>query len=346
MTRGSGKYVWMLAAMLTLMARVAGVHAETTEGPALSSEIERARTLFRQGVKAGQEGRVQDSLNFFRQAWQLRRTYDIAANLAQVEIKLGLHRDAAEHLHYSLKNYSPTASKNEFENLRAQLESEKAHVGTVTVQVDRDGAMFYVDGQPAADSTIFVEPGSRTIEARLGDERASQVVQVEAGNEYEIKLALSAAPDASLPDSEIVHESPNPVLPPEEPRDSSRSLVPVYVGAGIVVASAGLVVASILGKNSAADDVDRLTAALGDDGCTPGGPVLAECDELSDALDRHDGHRNRLRIGIVVGSGAAIATAAYLFWPTLTGTSATRTGWRATADLSATHGLLVFGRNF
>src|SRR5688572_17441641 len=38
-------------------------------------------------------------------AWQLKKSFDIAANLGQVELKLAKHRDAAEHLAYALDHF-------------------------------------------------------------------------------------------------------------------------------------------------------------------------------------------------------------------------------------------------
>src|SRR5271156_6038694 len=65
--------------------------------PVAQAMTEKARQLFADGVKAYQQSRWADAHAAFLAAWALSKHYSIAGNLADCELKLGLHRDAAEH---------------------------------------------------------------------------------------------------------------------------------------------------------------------------------------------------------------------------------------------------------
>ncbi|HEX9618606.1 MAG TPA: PEGA domain-containing protein, partial [Polyangiaceae bacterium] len=199
-------------------------------------------------------------------------------------------------------------------------EAEKANVGAVSVQVDREGATVYVDGQPAGDSPVFVEPGTRTIEARRGEQRARQTIEAEAGQDYQVELELELAAPSGLPVSGLTHQGPNPTPSPEQP-DSGRSLVPVYVGAGVTAVAATLAVVFALGASADADDARTLSESIGPDGCSPGGPTAADCQALSDVIDSQHGKATGFAISASVGAVAAVATVGYLLWPELVGSS-------------------------
>src|SRR5688572_27311971 len=77
---------WLLMATAT----AGSVHAEG-EGS------DRANLLFKKGKVAFNAGKFNDALRIYSEAWSLKQSPDIAANLAQTESELGQHRNAAEH---------------------------------------------------------------------------------------------------------------------------------------------------------------------------------------------------------------------------------------------------------
>src|SRR5687768_5983009 len=72
--------------------------------PTLDAVSERANNLFKKGKQAYEEGKDQESYRLLREAWSLRKSSVIAANLALIETELGKYRDAAEHYSFALKN--------------------------------------------------------------------------------------------------------------------------------------------------------------------------------------------------------------------------------------------------
>src|SRR5687767_4025568 len=53
--------------------------------PVLDPTSERANALFKKGKQAYEEGKDQESYRLLREAWSLRKSSDIAANLAFIE---------------------------------------------------------------------------------------------------------------------------------------------------------------------------------------------------------------------------------------------------------------------
>src|ERR1041384_3825181 len=68
-------------------------------------DSDRANQLFKKGKVAFNAGKYNDALRIYSEAWSLKQSPDIAANLAQTESELGKHRDAAEHFSYALDHF-------------------------------------------------------------------------------------------------------------------------------------------------------------------------------------------------------------------------------------------------
>src|SRR6185503_10534547 len=116
-------------------------------------------------------GRLEDAYRAYKAGYDLKKGYDLAGNLGNVELALGRPRDAAEHLSFCLKNFPATGTAKQLEFIRSRLAEARQKVGALSIQVSEGGAEVLVDGRsigrsPLADE-VFVDPGSRRIEARL-----------------------------------------------------------------------------------------------------------------------------------------------------------------------------------
>src|SRR5262249_51645938 len=71
----------------------------------------KSRELFRKGFKAYSQGKKQEAFEAFLGAWQLQKSFDVAGNLANVELELEppKFRDAAEHAAFALGHLPPAA---------------------------------------------------------------------------------------------------------------------------------------------------------------------------------------------------------------------------------------------
>jgi len=171
-----------------------------TAEPDSDSNVQ-AAVLYKAGVAASEENRADEARAFFLAAWRLKQHWQIAANLADAEAMTGRNRDAAQHLEFAIRTGGSELSPAERQGLEELLRKARATVGTLTVQVNVDGADVLVDGKVVGKAPlpgpIFVEPGARVIEARLeGSEPRSEAKQVGAGSTGKVTLALEPAPSS------------------------------------------------------------------------------------------------------------------------------------------------------
>jgi hypothetical protein len=247
------------------------------------------------------EGKKQAAREEYLAAWTLKKSYDVAGNLGSLEVELGMFRDGAEHLSFAVRHYATTGTTaQQLEKAKQRLADAKKQVGAVTVTVSVDGAEVLVDGvsvgRAPLEGEIFVEPGARTIEARLnGYEGAKQAVQAEKGSAQSVALTLKALPVGTAPGA--VTSAPvggGAVTTPEAPKAPKEEAgVPpkVVMIAGGAAAGAALIAGVILTvvANGKAGDAEEQRRALVSSG-GPGGCATrtSACDELLASVDAKD----------------------------------------------------------
>src|SRR5215203_2605919 len=99
---------------LLLVSAALGACALTTPGGALAqttaSETARVTDLFKSGKVAFSKGDMSEAERLFAQAFEIRKSSDIAANLGQSELEQQKYREAAEHFSWALANLLPSAT--------------------------------------------------------------------------------------------------------------------------------------------------------------------------------------------------------------------------------------------
>jgi len=218
-----------------------------------------ASKLYEEGVKASKAEQWEKARDLFLQAWRIGRHWQIAANLGRVELKLGKHRDAAEHLAYFFKNAPSGLSEEEMQKARQLFREAREQVGEIKISTDVDGADLRVNGEPVGKAplsdAVFVSPGDVVVEGRSeGYELKRVSVSVTAGSSHNVDLRLI----------------PNQTLPPSPQGGASleqkSGLRDALVVSGILVsgllAGAGTIsaVVSASGKAEAADVLKRFDA--------------------------------------------------------------------------------------
>jgi hypothetical protein len=296
-------------------------HAQGAASSALSLQEERRRTLYQQGKEAIKAQHWLDAKNRLTDAWTIRPSYDVALLLAQAEYNLEHFAESAQYLTYYFRNVSAKENEKNLSNAKLAFEAAKAKVGSVAV-TGPQGAEILVDGKVVGtaplDRNAFVRPGKRIFEARLGEAKAQQEVLAVAGQEQQVALrfeepAPSAGPatiastatiDAGLP------TQPSLIAPEPPPK---RSLVPVYVGAGVAAVGLGAGIGFALAAGNDGDDIDALHEKNGPSGCFD--ETSADCAAQKDAAQSRDRHITYEVIGFSIAGAALIGTATYLFWP-------------------------------
>jgi tetratricopeptide (TPR) repeat protein len=322
MSRTTMRHSWNLSAVVSLalvLGAASGAHAQPAPVPGPAESQDQADSLFRQGNALYKERQYADAKVAFERAFRMKRTHDIAANLAYTEMKLGLFRDAAEHLSVAVKVWPPTGKDDKRQYAVERLAAAKKEVATLNLQVNVQRAEVFVDGKSIGlwplEDEVFVEPGARVIEAKLsGYANAKQAVEAAKGAAQTVTLKLAAIAGAAPTDGS---GSGPPLPPPGGGRDSggvNKTILVVGVVTAGVVLGVGIVLAAASASKTAdaRDQMDKLRQLGDPDPCQsrPG-----DCDAIEATLRAHD----RLIDGAVasfIGAGAlAAATAAYGLLP-------------------------------
>ena len=270
-------------------------HAEET---VVDGAILKQRELFEQGNKLYDQKKFPEAETAYLAAWKVKKGYDLAANLGDIELLNGKPRRAAEHLAYALREFPAGGKPALRQQLTKRLAEARRLVGVVHVQVSKAGAEVFVDGlsvghAPIAEE-VFVEPAGCMIEAKLeGYIDAREEVRPGKGNPVDVKLTLA-------------------------PKPEKRSVVPAAVlgGAAVVGLASGIgLLAASGGKRSSAEDL--FNTIVGDKkSCVAGAANFdPRCTQLSETSSSSDTLHN-IGVGLLIGGGAAaLATGAYLLWP-------------------------------
>jgi len=286
-----------------------------------SADSDRANLLFKKGKVAFNDGKYDDALRIYSEAWRLKQSPDIAANLAQTESELGKHREAAEHFSFALAHLLPSTTDEQKRALADGLEQEKKEVGTLRVTLEPADAALTLDDAavtlpPGGD--LFVTPGAhRCSVTHEGYQAVEQSIQVSKGASQVLWIKLVPAGGAPSTDgTAVAPASPGNDAPPQLDQSSPRPLAPAIVGGGLVVAGAAVGVAFMLSANSSQDDANQIKAGLqGSNPCGAGTPYSAQCSALHDKNSSIDSARTLEIVGFSVAGAAAIGTAVYLLWP-------------------------------
>jgi hypothetical protein len=193
------------------------------------------------------------------------------------------------------------------------LAESRAKVGEVQVVVDVEDAEVLVDGRSIGRSplaeTVFVEPGSRVVQAKAAGGRiAQESILATAGGRETVRLTLGAASAGAAPLATATSTTGPVEVPP--PSGGPNTGV-VIAGYGLAAAAAGAgIVFAIVSSGKASDAETRrseLEAAGGPTACGASG-----CSDIQDLRSERDTFAN-LSLGMFVGAGVlALATTGYL----------------------------------
>src|SRR5262249_44507201 len=133
---------------LLAIAGLSAVSSAALSQPVISGEdaAKIADAHFLRGKALLKDGNIKGAYKEYKASWDLKKTYDIAANLGNVEYELGMPRDAAEHLSFSLRSTAVSVAPDRLEKIKKVLDQARALVGEVYIKVNVDGAEVLVDG--------------------------------------------------------------------------------------------------------------------------------------------------------------------------------------------------------
>jgi hypothetical protein len=305
---------------VVMFAALSALSGEAASEPLLNGEeaAKLADAYFLRGKALLKDGNIKEAYKQYKASWELKKSYDIAANLGNVEYVLGMPRDATEHLAFSVRNAAVSVGSDRLDKIKKLLDQAKTLVGVVVVQVNLEGADIFIDGELVGRSPLayelYVDPGLRSIEARLpGHETAKQSVDCPRLLPQTVTLTLK--PVVAPPDQADPVES---VARPKDKVPRKSRLLPLAIGGGVALAGLAVGIPSLLvagSKRSAADLLyDQLKGTpLNISACYMN--PSAECAQLA-SDSRTAGTLQAVAIaGFVTAGLAAMATGTYALLP-------------------------------
>lgn len=291
-----------------------------------ASDTARATELFKSGKAAFAKGDMPEAERLFSQAFAIRKSSDIAANLGQSELEQEKYRSAAEHFSWALANLLPSASDAQRKAVEIGLARSRAEVAVLRLEIKPDGSDVLVGAQAIGKSPfssgVYVEPGEVIVSVkREGFVSIDKRVMAAKGTEQAVEIELVAKDDESSADSAKPAVGSGLAAsaqqsPAASDRSAPKSLIPAFVATGVAVAGGVAGVVFTLRASGKEDDANELRDRLQSLGGCNGGAPEAECADLKEQRESVDSSRN-LAIGSFVVGGVAALVAGYFYWDAL-----------------------------
>jgi hypothetical protein len=154
---------WSLAAIVGVAGSFLPSAAAADSSSTAADDVERARALDQQGVRAFRDGHYNDAIRYFTEAFRLGAPSSELWNIARCYVKLDQPEAASEALeHYLAKS---DLSAEDRAGARRELEELAHRPSTVTIASSPTGAFVAVDGKRVGrtPTSIDVAAGEHTI---------------------------------------------------------------------------------------------------------------------------------------------------------------------------------------
>jgi tetratricopeptide (TPR) repeat protein len=267
-----------------------------------------AHEHFDKALAATNAQRFGEAAAEFQKAYELWPDFKVLYNLGRVRVALGQPVEVVDAFEAYLTEGGDAIPTERKEEVRREIEDQRAHIATITVQVSADGADVRLDGRLVGHSPlpgpVRVAAGRHAIEALLPERPAQlQDVDVPGASTMEVvfkfppKVELGAPVESRVPAAPVVVDAP---------RKRTIGYVVGGIGLGTVIGGAALAFEGVFAANDARA---RLVAAATP--LPPGIPDAAKYDEAKRAYDDAK-TRNQLGWAIAGIGGAAVIGGAAL----------------------------------
>jgi tetratricopeptide (TPR) repeat protein len=281
-----------------------------------------AKELTRAGIAHYRAGRLEEARAAFAKAWSLKPSSELAASLAEVEMKLDHYADAAEHWTYYIQNLPPDRTEAEY-----QLAECRRHLGSVRVAVDTPGALVSLDGKVLGPAPLrvdlWVSPGSHVFDAKIAERApATQHISIGPGEAQLVSLELGRVAPAERPVASSTPDDGDKPTPNPAGGSAAKTVV-IVSGTTLALAGVGLGVGFTVKANNAGDEAETLRGDLRKSGATASSCAQTSttrpsqlCTSYASKLDEQKTAKN-IAIGTFAAGGAmAVGTLlAVLLWP-------------------------------
>lgn len=283
---------------------------------------DKAREIYERAIEAILDDKIQEAELLLAQAFAIDSTYDLAANLGDVELQNHKPEFAAKHLLFAM-NHLPSGVSEEFtQKLRKRFEEAQRLVGAFRLNVQPRSASVSIDGQSISGQDIaqgvFVKPGEHRIRVEEeGFEARERLVSVEAGEARDLLIELQKKPEIKVSAA---------------PAEAFKSPPSFVSGTGHLVLFTTLATSAVafgysmrLNDETNAEfrkltiDSDRMQQMQGPDACMPGEEpkLTGACNDLKVRLDDINERKTLYTAGYITSGiffAGFLAYGAYTLW--------------------------------
>jgi hypothetical protein len=295
-----------------------------------AAETQRVTDLFKSGKAAFAKGDMVEAERLFAEAFAIRKSSDIAANLGQSQLEQQKFRASAEHFQWALANLLPSATDAQRKAVETGLARSRAEVAILRLDIKPEGSDVLVGDQNLGKSPIangvYVDPGEVIVSVKHdGFVAIDKRVMAGKGTEQAVEVTLTpkegadagaGAGAAPVVDSGLQPHDTSPDQGAQVDRSPHKSLVPAFVATGVAVAGGVTGLVLTLSANSKASDADKLRDQLAAMGGCSGGASESDCASLKDQRKSVDSSRN-IAVGAFVVGGVAAVVAGFFYWDAL-----------------------------
>ena len=204
--RSMRRLAWFVAAVLAVTT---AAHAGPKE-----EELARARVLDQQGVRAYREGRYNDAITYFSEAFKLGGPPSELWNIAKCHLRLDQPQEASDA--YERYLMQPGLSASDKAEATEQLEELRRRRSILTVASSPSRATVFLDGkrnEPAGTTPFSVQltPGTHRVEIeQKGYKSYSQDVDAKFGRAIIVDAQLAQDPNAPKETASAEKPPPRP----------------------------------------------------------------------------------------------------------------------------------------
>jgi hypothetical protein len=193
----------------------------------------KARMQFQQGIELVEAGKFEQAAVAFETAYQIKPSYKILFNIAQVENEIGHFAAALQAYTRYLAEGGSEIPADRLATVKAEIERLNALVGTLEVRSGESGAVVFVDGKrhgatPLA-GPVFLDLGDHEVTLKRGTETLHrEIVRIQGGKQLVLEVGGEARPGAE----EAEAAGAEPEQPPEAESGGKRLWTWVALGVG------------------------------------------------------------------------------------------------------------------
>jgi len=292
-----------LAAVVGLAWPAAPASAQPMSDASAAQASDRADMLLKEGIALANQSKWAESKAKLEQAFELKKSYDIAGNLALVEDELGDHAAAANHLDFAIRTFPASGKPEHRQTLRDQMAKVQKTVGSIRFDLREPGCTVKIDGAPVETESlatgVYVAPGQRKV-----------VVTKEGFKDFtsEEKVAVDAYVVVTVRMEKKENGGGAGIVTPQP--GEARPLWPAFLLGGLSAVGVGVGIAGVV--VAAGKDSDAEALASGGSCSPPTSGCLTDGQTLADERGTFNSVGT---VGWIVGGTALVGMITYLLVP-------------------------------